>query len=119
MRSGWFCFQIQSFNGKQVFIMFLPFHNTKIFARLLSILQLKGTEYDWVREYGKMEVPIPFERLVTQCFSKNHSVLQMICQNTENVIKVGFDFLLLLVFLTRSPFRSFRLNQLFRMLVEV
>uniref|UniRef100_A0A0N5ANL5 HEAT repeat-containing protein 1 n=1 Tax=Syphacia muris TaxID=451379 RepID=A0A0N5ANL5_9BILA len=86
-------FQIHLFNGPKLFITFLPFHNTKIFARLLSLLQLKGIEYDWVREYAKDEVPIPFEVLVTKCFSKNHSLLSLITSNIDETVAVSISTL--------------------------
>ncbi|VDM94688.1 unnamed protein product, partial [Onchocerca ochengi] len=59
-----FQFHVQSFNAEALFIAFLPYHNSNIFGRLLSILDLKGLEYDWVKDYANSEAPIPMMKLV-------------------------------------------------------
>ncbi|VDM08208.1 unnamed protein product [Wuchereria bancrofti] len=59
-----FQFHVQSFNAETLFIAFLPYHNSNIFGRLLSILDLKGLEYDWVKDYAKSEAPIPMTKLL-------------------------------------------------------
>ncbi|CAG9539926.1 unnamed protein product [Cercopithifilaria johnstoni] len=59
-----FQFHVQSFNAETLFIVFLPYHNSNIFGRLLSILDLKGLEYEWVKEHANLEAPIPMTKLL-------------------------------------------------------
>uniref|UniRef100_A0A915PU93 HEAT repeat-containing protein 1 n=1 Tax=Setaria digitata TaxID=48799 RepID=A0A915PU93_9BILA len=80
-----FQFHVQSFNAETLFIAFLPYHNSNIFGRLLSILVLKGLEYEWVKGYAAAEVPIPMTKLVTICTSRNHSLLTLIHNHIERV----------------------------------
>ncbi|KAM3718477.1 HEAT repeat-containing protein [Dirofilaria immitis] len=80
-----FQFHVQSFNAEILFIAFLPYHNSNIFGRLLSILDLKGLEYDWIKEYASLEAPIPMTKLVVICTSRNHSLLTLIHNHIERV----------------------------------
>uniref|UniRef100_A0A1I7VD57 HEAT repeat-containing protein 1 n=1 Tax=Loa loa TaxID=7209 RepID=A0A1I7VD57_LOALO len=80
-----FQFHVQSFNAETLFIAFLPYHNSNIFGRLLSILELKGLEYDWVKGYANSEAPIPMTKLVVICTSRNHSLLTLIYNHIERV----------------------------------
>ncbi|VDK26511.1 unnamed protein product, partial [Anisakis simplex] len=85
-------FSVNEFNAERLFIAFLPFHSTNIFGRLLSLLRLKGIEYDWIREYAKSESPIPFEKIVSKCFSSNHSLLSILHQHIEHLLQlIGAD----------------------------
>ncbi|MFH4977497.1 hypothetical protein AB6A40_004206 [Gnathostoma spinigerum] len=81
-------YQINIFNAKTLFITFLPFHGSNIFGRLLSILDLRGIEFDWTKEFAKNELPIPFEVVVKQCYSSNHSVLSMLFEYIEHVSEI-------------------------------
>ncbi|VDN59088.1 unnamed protein product, partial [Dracunculus medinensis] len=83
-------FQIHTFNAQSVFITFLPFHESNIFGRLLSFLDLKGIEYDWVKPFAKQALPISFEKLVAKCFSANHSILSLLNQHIMQVCQL-FD----------------------------
>ncbi|KAK6105041.1 U3 small nucleolar RNA-associated protein 10 family protein [Brugia pahangi] len=80
-----FQFHVQSFNAETLFIAFLPYHNSNIFGRLLSILDLKGLEYDWIKGYASSEAPIPMTKLVVICTSRNHSLLSLIHNHIERV----------------------------------
>ncbi|VDM39690.1 unnamed protein product [Toxocara canis] len=64
-----FKFQIQEFNAQRVFVTFLPFHSTNIFGRLISVLRLKGIEYDWLVDMEEMENKMPqlFSFYATVC----------------------------------------------------
>ncbi|KAL3995651.1 U3 small nucleolar RNA-associated protein 10 family protein [Acanthocheilonema viteae] len=83
-----FQFHVQSFNAETLFIAFLPYHNSNIFGRLLSILDLKGLEYEWVKEYASLEACIPMTKLVVICASRNHSLLTLIHNHIECVRKL-------------------------------
>lgn len=83
-------FKVQSFNAETLFIAFLPYHNSNIFGRLLSILDLKELEYEWVREYANLEASIPMTKLVVICASRNHSLLTLIYNYIERVREVRF-----------------------------
>uniref|UniRef100_A0A0M3HYB9 HEAT repeat-containing protein 1 n=1 Tax=Ascaris lumbricoides TaxID=6252 RepID=A0A0M3HYB9_ASCLU len=89
-----FKFQIHEFNAQRVFVMFLPFHSTNIFGRLISVLRLKGIEYDWVRPYAKAESPIRLQTIVSKCFSANHSLLSLLHQHVDYLFKlVGAQYM--------------------------
>uniref|UniRef100_A0A915BM34 HEAT repeat-containing protein 1 n=1 Tax=Parascaris univalens TaxID=6257 RepID=A0A915BM34_PARUN len=83
-----FKFQIHEFNAQRVFLMFLPFHSTNIFGRLISLLHLKGIEYDWVRPYAKTESPIRLQTIVSKCFSANHSLLSSLHHHVDYLLKL-------------------------------
>ncbi|MCP9263658.1 hypothetical protein DINM_007045 [Dirofilaria immitis] len=85
-----FQFHVQSFNAEILFIAFLPYHNSNIFGRLLSILDLKGLEYDWIKEYASLEAPIPMTKLVVICTSRNHSLLTLIHNHIERLFSAKF-----------------------------
>uniref|UniRef100_A0A158Q7F4 HEAT repeat-containing protein 1 n=1 Tax=Elaeophora elaphi TaxID=1147741 RepID=A0A158Q7F4_9BILA len=80
-----FQFHVQSFNAETLFIAFLPYHNSNIFGRLISILDLKGLEYGWIKEYANLEASIPMTKLVVICASRNHSLLTLIYNHIERV----------------------------------
>uniref|UniRef100_A0A914RVI7 HEAT repeat-containing protein 1 n=1 Tax=Parascaris equorum TaxID=6256 RepID=A0A914RVI7_PAREQ len=74
--------------------MFLPFHSTNIFGRLISLLHLKGIEYDWVRPYAKTESPIRLQTIVSKCFSANHSLLSSLHHHVDYLLKVHYTIFL-------------------------
>ncbi|VDL73959.1 unnamed protein product [Nippostrongylus brasiliensis] len=65
------CQQIYAYNAEELILAFLPFHETNIFGRLLSIIEYNfSTSKDWgfLEEFAKKEYPIPFSALVGEEF---------------------------------------------------
>ncbi|VDK71337.1 unnamed protein product [Litomosoides sigmodontis] len=83
-----FQFHVQTFNAETLFIALLPYHSSNIFGRLLSILDLKGLEYEWVKGYANLETSIPMTKLVVICASRNHSLLTLIYNHIERVTEL-------------------------------
>jgi hypothetical protein len=72
-----------------VLFTFLPFHDTNIFARLLSLLDLASCkDYAWLSEFAKAQSPVPRTVLVKQCLASTHALVSALAQHVDRVIEV-------------------------------
>lgn len=92
-------------------LTFLPFHETNIFGRLLSIIEYNfATSKDWafLEEFGKKEYPVPFSavssnrsdrlirldllplQIVKHTASSTHSLITRITDHLNRGIQVRF-----------------------------
>lgn len=55
------------FNVNELLLCALPYHATPEFARLLVLLQLKGSEWEWLTPGQQSGAPPPREALVRRC----------------------------------------------------
>uniref|UniRef100_A0A0N4ZAI0 HEAT repeat-containing protein 1 n=1 Tax=Parastrongyloides trichosuri TaxID=131310 RepID=A0A0N4ZAI0_PARTI len=87
-------YQIHSFNGKEVAAIFFPYHTTNAYARLITILKVKNTEWNWLLPFAKEGVSIPFYRVLRQCKNFNYQFFTTFCQVIQRAIKVvGVEYL--------------------------
>ncbi|CEF69366.1 Armadillo-like helical domain and BP28, C-terminal domain and Armadillo-type fold domain and U3 small nucleolar RNA-associated protein 10 family-containing protein [Strongyloides ratti] len=87
-------YQIHSFNAKDVASIFFPYHSTNSYARLISILKVKNTEWNWLIPFAKEGVSIPFHRVLRHCKNFNYQFLSTICSIIQRAIKVvGVEYL--------------------------
>ncbi|WKX94638.1 hypothetical protein Q1695_011705 [Nippostrongylus brasiliensis] len=91
------CQQIYAYNAEELILAFLPFHETNIFGRLLSIIEYNfSTSKDWgfLEEFAKKEYPIPFSAIVKHTASSTHSLITRISDHLNNGVQlVGEEFL--------------------------
>ncbi|KAK6011994.1 hypothetical protein OSTOST_22868 [Ostertagia ostertagi] len=75
------CQQIYAYNAESMILTFLPFHETNVFGRILSILEYNfATSKDWafLEGFGKKEYPVPFSSSALPSFRQ--ASLMVICQ---------------------------------------
>lgn len=92
-----FKYQVYAYNAENMILTFLPFHETNIFGRLLSIIEYNfATSKDWafLEEFGKKEYPVPFSAIVKHTASSTHSLITRITDHLNRGIQlVGEEFL--------------------------
>lgn len=90
-------YQIYSFNAETLLITFLPFHETKVYARLLRILDFdwsRSKEWQFMKQYLKTETPIPFTSISKATLSSKHSIITCITDHIRKAVDVvGSNFL--------------------------
>ncbi|XGW10399.1 hypothetical protein V3C99_012135 [Haemonchus contortus] len=92
-----FKYQIYAYNAESLILTFIPFHETNLFGRLLSILDYNfATSKDWsfLEGFSKKEYPVPFSSIVKSTASSTHSLITRIGDHLNRGIQlVGKDFL--------------------------
>ncbi|KAK5875369.1 hypothetical protein CesoFtcFv8_027852 [Champsocephalus esox] len=72
-------FHIQRYNADSLLGCALPYHNTKVFVRVLQLLHLREkTNWSWLHPVQKAGVPLSREALVSHCCS-DLSFMDFIC----------------------------------------
>ncbi|VDO95862.1 unnamed protein product [Heligmosomoides polygyrus] len=105
-----FKYQVYAYNAENMILTFLPFHETNIFGRLLSIIEYNfATSKDWafLEEFGKKEYPVPFSAIVKHTASSTHSLITRITDHLNRGIQIA-PLLLLKRPNCRSTLPSFR-----------
>ncbi|KAF8067371.1 hypothetical protein HT031_002419 [Scenedesmus sp. PABB004] len=67
----------------------LPYHATPEFARLVALLQLKGTPWAWLEPAQTSGAPPPRELLVLRC-ANDEAVLREVCRGAQALGEPGF-----------------------------
>ena len=82
-------FRINLFNVDDLICCVLPFHETNLFARVLSTITLnKQTEkWDWLSQTKRSGAPLPKSVLIQHCLS-DYSFLAFICQMLPQAIDI-------------------------------
>lgn len=82
-------FRIHVFNVNALMCCVLPFHETKLFARVLTIITFnKQTEkWDWLAQVQKSGIPLPKSVLIQHCLSDS-SFLAFICEMIPQAIEI-------------------------------
>ena len=82
-------FRINSFNVDAVMECILPYHETKLFARVLQLLPIKdpSSMWHWLRPSQKAASPLSKLTLVQHCIS-NQPFLVFICEMVPRSVKV-------------------------------
>ncbi|KAK6028870.1 hypothetical protein OSTOST_05032 [Ostertagia ostertagi] len=88
---------IYAYNAESMILTFLPFHETNVFGRILSILEYNfATSKDWafMEGFGKKEYPVPFSSIVKNTVSSTHSLITRLGDHLNRGIQlVGEEFL--------------------------
>uniref|UniRef100_A0AC35U1Z8 HEAT repeat-containing protein 1 n=1 Tax=Rhabditophanes sp. KR3021 TaxID=114890 RepID=A0AC35U1Z8_9BILA len=89
-----FKYHIHTFNGADVAAAFFPYHNTSVYARLISILELKNTSWFWLKPHQDAGRGIPFHAVLRHCNNFNYEFLTTLSNIVKKAIKVvGTEFL--------------------------
>lgn len=90
-------YQIYSFNAETLLLTFLPFHETKVYSRLLRILDFdwkRSKEWQFMQQFTKTETPIPFTSIARATLSSKHSIITCITDHIRHAVEiVGSDYL--------------------------
>ena len=71
-------YHVQEHNVDSIMRCILPFHQTLLFARLLQILSIAGTKWDFLADAQRNGSPVPRETLSQKCLS-TPAVLEFVC----------------------------------------
>ncbi|CAD5212349.1 unnamed protein product [Bursaphelenchus okinawaensis] len=86
-------YQIQLYNADLIANLFLLYHSTNSFGRLLSILNLTKKEWSFCSDYATKGLPIPFEVLVKGCLKTGATFISSLSATlTEAIQLVGEDY---------------------------
>ncbi|CAD6191421.1 unnamed protein product [Caenorhabditis auriculariae] len=90
-------YHIYAYNAETLIVTFLPFHDTKIYARILRILDFdwnRSKEWAFMKELQMTENPIPFSSIVKATMAGAHSIITRLSDHiSKGVELVGSDFL--------------------------
>ncbi|KAE9416313.1 hypothetical protein Angca_002451, partial [Angiostrongylus cantonensis] len=90
-------YQIYAYNAEAMIVTFLPFHETNVFGRMLSIIDYNfSTSKDWgfLEGFRKKEYPVPFSAILKNTMSSTHSLITRISDHLNKGIQlVGEEFL--------------------------
>lgn len=77
------CYSIQEYNVDAIIECCIPYHETALFAKMISILNLDTTNVWSFLQYNKLNgLPLPRSVLVERCI-KNPSILRFICEMSK------------------------------------
>ncbi|XP_067001904.2 HEAT repeat-containing protein 1 [Anabrus simplex] len=82
-------FHIHQFNVDDLLMLILPYHETRMFVRVLQLLDVKDpvNRWHWLRPLQKPGVPLSKIALLNHCASDN-SFLHFVCKMTLLAVKV-------------------------------
>ncbi|VDM67017.1 unnamed protein product [Strongylus vulgaris] len=90
-------YQIYAYNAEAMILTFLPFHETNLFGRMLSIIEYNfNTSKDWgfLEEFCRKSYPVPFSAILRSTMSSTHSLITKITNHINRGIQlVGEEFL--------------------------
>ncbi|CAI2336440.1 unnamed protein product [Caenorhabditis sp. 36 PRJEB53466] len=90
-------YQVYSFNAETLLLTFLPFHETKVYSRLLRILDFdwsRSKEWQFMQQFLKSETPIPFTSIAKATLASKHSIITCITDHIKNAVEiVGGNYL--------------------------
>jgi hypothetical protein len=66
------------YNVQDLLVCCLPYHATPEFARLVALLQLKGSAWEWLAPCQQSGAPPPRDLLVRRCVNDQVRVCRMI-----------------------------------------
>ncbi|KAK3090239.1 hypothetical protein FSP39_010297 [Pinctada imbricata] len=83
-------FHIHQFNVDELMMCCLPYHESKIFSRVVQLLTLDSktaTKWDWLLPVQKSGIYLPRLTLINHCRT-NTGFLSFVCENISKAIKV-------------------------------
>jgi U3 small nucleolar RNA-associated protein 10 len=82
-------YHIQQFNIDAFVMCVLPFHDTKIFVRVIQLVSLKNkfSKWNWLYPLQKPGIPLPKKTLLN-CCAKELGLTKLICANLEKALKI-------------------------------
>ncbi|KAF6260625.1 hypothetical protein COO60DRAFT_874799 [Scenedesmus sp. NREL 46B-D3] len=81
-------YQVHVHNVPDLLLCCLPYHSTPEFARVVALLQLKGTAWEWLAPCQQSGAPPPRQLLVRRCVN-DQAVLREVCRGAEAVGQPG------------------------------
>lgn len=60
-------YQVHIYSRDFLLLALLPYHDTKVFVRLLQLVNLQGSEWEWLRNHQQVGAIVPRADLVTIC----------------------------------------------------
>ncbi|CAD5216594.1 unnamed protein product [Bursaphelenchus xylophilus] len=86
-------YQVHLYNADLIANLFLLYHSTNSFGRLLSILNLNKNDWSFCSDFALKGLPIPFEFLVKACLRSGSSLISSLSASlTEAVQLVGENY---------------------------
>ncbi|PSN50219.1 hypothetical protein C0J52_07804 [Blattella germanica] len=82
-------FHIESFNVDDLMSLIFPYHNSRMFVRVLQIIDVSdpANKWHWLHPLQKPGVPLSKTALLNRC-SSDPSFLKFVCNTTSDAIKV-------------------------------
>lgn len=80
-------YSVHNYNSRALVALILPYHETKIFVRIVQILNLKDSSLKWLSPVQQTGAPLTKQALHNLCVS-NHALLEFISRNTLRAIEV-------------------------------
>jgi len=77
-------YKIHIYNVDDLVISVLPYHETSIFVRIVQLLQLKKTKWEFLEGVQKKGIAPPRSTLVNQCMT-DMAILDALCESANKV----------------------------------
>ncbi|XP_053567913.1 HEAT repeat-containing protein 1 [Bombina bombina] len=86
-------FHIHLYNQDSLIGCVLPYHETRIFVRVIQLLSISDPthKWNWLHPIQKPGVPLPRSTLITHCY-KDMGFLEFICRLVTKSVKVFSDY---------------------------
>ncbi|TKR89200.1 hypothetical protein L596_013339 [Steinernema carpocapsae] len=82
-------FEIHSYNAELVLKIFLPFHSSNFFGRLLHTLTLKNTSnWAWLLHYAQAASPVPFNALLKEAKRTSSAILTVVTTRIGRAVEL-------------------------------
>lgn len=78
------------YNVDDLLVCALPYHSTPEFARLVALLQLKGTAWEWLGPCQQSGAPPPRELMVRRCVNDQVSTCSISGCHTARSLMLGW-----------------------------
>ena len=75
-------YQVHIYARDFLLLALLPYHDTKVFVRLLQLVNLQGCEWEWLRNHQQVGAIVPRADLVTIC-GKDVKVLSRVLSTSD------------------------------------
>jgi hypothetical protein len=74
--------------------VFLPYHDTKVFIRLLQLVNLQGSDWEWLRNHQQVGAIIPRADLITICGKDVKVLSRVLSTSTLSPVHLRFSAVL-------------------------
>ncbi|CAM9275172.1 unnamed protein product, partial [Sphacelaria rigidula] len=81
-------YKIYQYNVDAVVECCLPWHDTVAFARMVQLLNIKGTKWDFLEPVQRTGSPLPREAIARRC-SRDYGLLRFLCMSARRSAKAA------------------------------
>ena len=110
-----FCcrFHIESFNVDDLMSLIFPYHSTRIFVRVLQMMNLSdpANKWHWLHPLQGPGVPLSKLTLHNRC-ATDQSFLHFICKMTSDAVAVHSKYIMLKTYIQHSSYLYQHWNKL-------